>query len=83
MSAVKELGLPCTERTSKIIRVETRKNPISVTLEDGTQLYLSLDEFRRLKTEPKAGMKMHVVFRRMPQDVSLITSKIDSIDIYP
>jgi uncharacterized OB-fold protein len=83
VSPVKELGLPSTERTSAITLIEKNKNPIFIALEDGTKLYLSYDEYKRLRTEPKIGMKMHVVFRRIPNDVSLVTSKIDNIDVLP
>jgi uncharacterized OB-fold protein len=83
VSPVKDFGLPSTERTSPIAMIEKGKNPIFIALEDGTKLYLTYDEYRRLKTEPKVGMKMHVVFRRIPNDVSLVTSKVDSIELYP
>lgn len=75
-----ELGLPSVKRTSVISFLERNKNPIFILLADGTKLYLSWDEFRRIEgTEPTIGKKMTVVFQRHPLDKSEITSQIERL----
>jgi hypothetical protein len=75
-----ELGLPSVKKTSTISFLERNKNPIFILLSDGTKIYLSWDEFKRIEgTEPVVGKKMTVVFQRNPADRSESTSQIERL----
>ena len=74
-----DMGLPTVTRSSRIIQVERHKNPIFVMLQDGTKLYFTYDEFKRIKgSEPKVGKTLQVVFQRSPDDSSGNHSQIQS-----
>lgn len=75
-----EAILPSVTRTSQIKLLERNKNPIFMLLADGTKLYLSWDEFRRVKGQtPEVGKSLTVVFQRRDDDRSGTPSKINSI----
>lgn len=65
-----DIGLPKTQKTSKIVHVMDKKNPIYIGLEDGTKLYLTLDEFRRIEGKPARGKNMTIIMQRLPEDTS-------------
>lgn len=71
-----DVSLPEVERRSKIKTVSDFCNPISIMLDDGTKLFFSSDEYRRLHTKPEIGRTMIVRFQRLPQDKSIQPSKI-------
>lgn len=72
--------LPSVSRTSVVAAMEFNKNPIFILLKDGTRLYLSIDEFNRIKgKKPQIGASLTVVFQRSEVDKSNNTSKINSI----
>lgn len=59
------LALVPTVTKKGIIRtIDRNKNPIMIQLSDGTRLYFSWDEFRRVKKEPEVGKTMTVVLQR-------------------
>ena len=61
--------------------MQEKKNPISIKLKDGTQLYLSWDEFKNIKGRtPQMGRIMSVIFQRRPDDLTDSLSKIIDID---
>ncbi len=69
--------LPTLEITSKILRIEKNKNPINIMLEDGTSLYLTWDEFKRIPGDkPEIGKSLKVVFQRLSHDKTEKPSKI-------
>lgn len=69
--------LPTLEVTSKIMRIEKNKNPINIMLEDGTSLYLSWDEFKRIPgVTPEVGKSLKVIFQRLNNDKTDKPSKI-------
>lgn len=79
-----DLGLPTTNRTSKILSIrDDRKNrvhPITISLADGTILTLPLEVFKnKIKGEPQVGKMMTVVFQRRPDDKSPDESQIQGI----
>ena len=76
-----DLDLPTVEKKAKIYMVIQKKNPIFVQLADGTRLYFSHDEFRRLNQEPQVGKMMVVKMLRLPHDGSLMPSQIKSCQV--
>jgi len=77
-----DLQIPNVVRKSTIRSVEKNRDPIRITLMDGTVLYLSLDEFRRVdsRTKMERGREVRVTFQRREDDGSADPSKIVSID---
>jgi len=72
--------LPSVTKKGQIRLIERNKNPIFILLSDGTQLYLSWDEFKRIRgQEPTVGKNLTVVFQRNMNDRSKSPSKINSI----
>ncbi len=76
-----ELGLPATTKTGKIALMIKDKNPILVQLDDGTQLYFNIDQFRRIAGTPAIGRTMNVVFQREGSDRSNMPSVISSCQV--
>jgi len=76
-----DLEIPHVSRKSKIRSVEERRNPIVVRLMDGTAIYLTLDEFRRVdsRTKLQPGREITVTFQRREGDDGPDPSKIVSI----
>jgi hypothetical protein len=75
--------VPTISRSSPITFVELKKNPILVMLSDGTRMYFTWDEFRRIPgEEPKAGRMLSVTFQRFPGDDSKEYSQIQSVRCY-
>lgn len=73
-------GLPQISRTSTVRFVERNKNPIFVLLSDGTKLFFTWDEFKRIQgAEPAPGKKLTVFLQRLDSDNSQSPSKIDHI----
>lgn len=76
-----DLEIPHVARRSKIRFVEKNKNPIKVQLMDGTTLYLSLDEFRRIdsRTKLEPNREITVTFQRRDGDSGSEPSKVVSV----
>lgn len=76
-----DLAIPSVEKTSTIRSVERNKNPITVIMMDGTKLYLTLDEFNRIRSFKNLdkGEKITVSFQRSPGDQGQEPSKITGI----
>lgn len=75
-----DIAVPSDTRTGNIIRLDFNKNPIFIALDDGTRLYLTLDQFNRIRgPKPEIGKRMTVVFQRHPMDKTKNTSQIQSI----
>ena len=73
--------LPEIHRSSKIVYMKTKSNPIHIRLEDGTDVFLTYDEFKRISGNPAKGKTMEIVFQRSQEDKSNNFSKINSIKI--
>lgn len=74
--------LPLVFKKSTIKTVERNKNPIFVQLEDGTKLYFTWDEFKRIEGgEPKNGKKMLVIMQRREDDDTPSLSQIQKCKI--
>jgi hypothetical protein len=76
-----DLGLPSVQRSGRIDILIKDKNPIYVQLSDGSKLFFSLDEFKRIKGFPEVGRNMTVIFQRAPSDLSLNVSQVQSVQV--
>lgn len=81
-----DLALPQTVVTAPIVKIDFKKNPIQITLRDArkeTNLYLTYDEFNRIKGNiPTVGKTMTVTFLRSPEDGRQQLSQIQSARVY-
>ena len=67
------------ERTSPISSIDRHSNPIKIQLLDGTKLYMTWDQFKRVEgKEPAYGRLMHVSFQRHPDTDSYENSTVVS-----
>ena len=72
--------MPSITIKSKIRFIEKTKNPISIILVNGTRLFLSLDEFKRISGDnPEIGKNLSVIMQRLEGDTSKTPSKINAI----
>ena len=71
------LNLPEIEKEGIVKKIEDKQNPIKITMSGGTEMYLSYDEYKRIK--PKIGEKLRVFFQRNEKDNSKNLSKISNI----
>lgn len=70
------LELPKIKKSGSIAMVMQKQNPIYIELSDGTKLFFTLDQFRRIEEKPEVGKKMHVVFQRLGNDKSNMPSQL-------
>lgn len=75
------LDLPETEKKAKISLIILKKNPIYVQLIDGTKLYFTHDEFRRINPQPEVGRIMAVKMLRLPTDNGTYPSQITNCQV--
>jgi len=71
-----DLGLPTITKSGTIDLMIKNKNPIFVQLSDGSKLFFTHDEFKRIDGEPERGRKMTIVFQRLSNDTSKQPSQI-------
>jgi hypothetical protein len=76
------LDLPAVEKQARIEDVSDFSNPITIRLADGSKLFFSSDEYRRLHKKPQVGLTMLVRFQRYNHDKSLVPSKITFCKIF-
>jgi hypothetical protein len=76
-----DLALPSLTRHGQITIMLKNQNPIYVQLNDGTKLFFTIDEFKRIKGFPEIGRTMTVTFQRHHNDISDMPSKIDSCTV--
>lgn len=77
-----ELDLPQVEKQGKIVVLHQRQNPISLQLSDGSRLFFSKDEFKRIDGVPEVGRSMKVVMIRLPGDASETPSQIKYCKVF-
>ena len=75
------LDLPTVERKGKIQIFMDKKNPIYVQLSDGTKLYFTYDQYKRIKGKPEKGKTMIVRMQRLQNDKSNLPSQISSCEV--
>ena len=71
-----DLGLPSIERKSTIMMVVDKVNPIYIQRKDGSKLFFTYDEFKRISGEPVIGKTLIWKMQRLPKDSSIYPSKI-------
>jgi hypothetical protein len=71
-----DLDLPQITKSGSIQLVLQKQNPIYVQLSDGTKLFFTVDEFRRIKEKPEVGKNMTVVFQRLDKDKTDMPSQL-------
>lgn len=72
------LDLPTIEKRAKIDIIMDKKNPIYVQLSDGSKLFFSVDEFRRIPGKPERGKTMVFKMQRLGYDKSQNPSQISN-----
>lgn len=75
------LDLPSVKKQAKIDLVLDKKNPIYVQLGDGSKLYFTHDEFRKIKGKPERGKTMIFVMQRLAHDHSSLPSQISHCEV--
>lgn len=70
------LDLPQIQKKSKINLVMDKKNPIYIQLDDGSKLFFTHDEFKRIEGKPAVGKNLLVTMQRLSNDNSDLPSKI-------
>jgi len=76
-----DLGLPSVEKKSKISILNDKINPIYMQLEDGSKLFFTYDEFKRIQGTPLIGKVMQLTMQRLGNDTSVYPSKITACRI--
>jgi hypothetical protein len=76
-----DLGLPTVTKTAQITFMDEKKNPVHISLSDGTQLFIPYDAFKRIKGEPGAGKTISIALQRRVDDKSGVPSIIKSIQV--
>jgi hypothetical protein len=73
--------LPEITKQSKIIKLDKNRNPIIMHLADQTQLFFTIDQYKRIKGVPEIGKVARIAFQRNEGDSSQSPSKINYIEI--
>lgn len=71
-----DVGLPTVQKTARIEHIMDKKNPIYISLSDGTKLYFTFDEFRRIEGKPVRGKNMTIIMQRRLDDHTALPSMI-------
>lgn len=71
-----DLKIPQTEKKSSIQLIMDKKNPIYIQLSDGSRLFFTFDEFKRILGKPAVGKTMIWRTQRLQNDPSSHPSKI-------
>ena len=70
------LDLPQIQKKSKINLIMDKKNPIYIQLDDGSKLFFTHDEFKRIEGKPEPNKTLLVTMQRLGNDTSDLPSKI-------
>lgn len=82
ISNIRNFILPTKTVRSEIRLINDKNNPILIQLLNGTKLFLSFDEYKKIKNQnPAVGKMATVVFQRHPNDKSDNFSLVNSIKI--
>lgn len=78
-----DMEIPLITRTGRVKFIERNRNPIFILLSDGTKLYLSWDQFKRIHgPEPEVGKMLSVTFQRHPKATQDENSQISSLTCF-
>lgn len=76
-----QLDLPTIEKRAKIDLIMDKKNPIYIQLSDGSKLFFSMDQFKRIEGKPEQGKTIIVSMQRLSNDKSESPSQITKCQI--
>lgn len=76
-----QLDLPSIERSGTVKMIMDKVNPIYVGLSDGSKLFFTIDEFKRIEGEPAVGKKIVWKMQRLPYDSGQYPSRIISCKV--
>lgn len=76
-----ELDLPCIEKKSVIYDIKSNKNPIVILLQDGSKLFMTIDQFKRISGTPEIGKTLVFTLQRLQKDNSTLPSQIKSCKV--
>jgi hypothetical protein len=82
MLGVRPMDIPRVTRKGLVTKFHDKKNPMFLELSDGTKLFLTLDQYRRIRGHlPIVPKHSHVtvIFQRLPNDNSLDVSQVEKI----
>lgn len=71
-----DLDLPCIKKQGQIQILQYNKSPIFMQLSDGTKLFFTIDQFKRIDGKPEIGKILRYEMMRLPNDTSGQPSKI-------
>lgn len=75
-------NIPTKTIQSLINVINKNKNPIFVGLEDGTKIFLTWDEFKRINPAPEVGKKAMITFQINDKDKDNTPSQIQKFVVY-
>jgi hypothetical protein len=75
------LDLPTIQKQSRIEAIYDKKNPIMLQLSDGTKLFFSYDEYKRIEGNPQVGKSLIATMQRLPGDKTDYMSKITNCKV--
>lgn len=73
-----ELDLPSIRREARIQILQHKRTPIYMQLSDGSKLFFTLDEFKRIAGKPEVGKTLRYEMLRLANDQSPAPSMIKS-----
>lgn len=76
-----KLDLPTVEKKAKIDVILDKKNPIFMQLSDGSKLFFTIDQFKRINGKPERGKTMTLQLLRLSTDKSTDPSQIMSCQV--
>ena len=75
------ITLPEITKKAKIYDIQYNKNPILIQLDDGSKLFMTIEQFRRIEGKPAIGKTMVVSMQRLSNDATDSPSKITNCKI--
>ena len=78
---VLSLDLPTVQKKAKIETILDKNNPIYIQLDDGSKLFFTLAEFKRIEGKPARGKTMVVTMQRLSHDKSGTPSQITKCQV--
>lgn len=81
-SAIKWISGPGMQQPGQSTLDGTNKNIVHISLENGLNLFMSRDEFKRIAGEPRVGKMATVVLQRRTDDTSRLPSQVQSFTVH-
>jgi hypothetical protein len=71
--------IPRVEKTGVVEVLLTKRNPIYMKLNDGTEAHFTYDEWNRMKDKPALGKTVSIIFQRSHKYKGPDQSKIEQV----